>query len=245
MTQELQVLLATAAGIGVLHTLLGPDHYLPFAALAATRSWSRRKTLGVVLLCGAGHVAGSVVLGAVGIAAGAALSEMVALEAFRAEVAAWILIGFGVAYAAWGLRKAVRDHHHSHWHAHPDGEVHDHDHAHRDDHVHVHDQAAVPGREGKPGRRGLTPWVLFVVFIFGPCEALIPVLMVPAAAGSWWGVALVCLVFGVATLLTMTVAVALTLEGLARWQLGRLERYSHVLAGLTLAACGLALRMGF
>ena len=86
--------------------------------------------------------------------------------------------------------------------------------------------------------------MLFVIFLFGPCEALVPVLMVPAARGSWWGVGLVCLVFGVATIGTMLVAVGLTLKGLERVDLGRFERWGRLAAGLALAVCGAAIRFG-
>ena len=244
MSQELQLLVATAAGIGVLHTVLGPDHYLPFAALAQARSWSRARTLAIVLGCGVGHVAGSVALGAVGIAAGAALSRLEAIEAFRGDLAAWLLIGFGLAYAAWGLRRALRDRPHSHWHSHVGGVVHQHGHSHHGEHLHVHDESASGAGRGGLRRTGMTPWVLFIVFVFGPCEALIPVLMVPAAQGSWWGVALVCLVFGAATLATMVATVGLTLAGLSRLDVIRLQRYSHVAAGVTVAACGFAMRLG-
>jgi len=37
---EFVALCATAAGVGVIHTLLGPDHYLPFAAMARAGDWS-------------------------------------------------------------------------------------------------------------------------------------------------------------------------------------------------------------
>ena len=70
-------------------------------------------------------------------------------------------------------------------------------------------------------------------------------LMYPAAGGSWWGVALVVLVFGVATIATMLAAVTLGYLGISNLPIGRLERYSHVLAGLTLVACGLAIQLGF
>ena len=64
-------LLGTAIWIGFIHTLFGPDHYVPFVAMARAGDWSCRKTLGVTLLCGLGHVAGSVALGLIGIAIGA------------------------------------------------------------------------------------------------------------------------------------------------------------------------------
>lgn len=230
----MMALLATAAFLGVVHTAAGPDHYVPFIALARARRWSPVRTVAVTLSCGVGHVLGSVILGAVGIAAGLALGHMEWIESVRGEVAGWLLLGFGLAYGAWGVRRALRNRPHRHWHGHADGVVHDHQHVHHGGHVHVHEGA----------RRSVTPWVLFVLFVFGPCEALIPVLMVPAAAGSWWQVALVTAVFGLCTLATMTAAVLVGYHGLSRLSLGTAERWSHALAGLALAACGAAIRLG-
>ena len=240
MTHELSILVATAATIGVVHTLIGPDHYLPFLAMARARKWSLRRTLGITTACGVGHVLGSVVLGTLGIALGWAIGGLEWFESLRGNAAAWLLIGFGLAYTAWGLRQAIRNRPHAHWHAHGDGTVHEHTHVHRDDHAHAHAASA-----DQRVARSVTPWILFTIFIFGPCEALIPMLMYPAAGGSWWGVALVVLVFGAATVTTMVAAVALGYLGVARLPLGRLERYAHVIAGLTLVACGLAIQLGF
>jgi sulfite exporter TauE/SafE len=239
MTQELSILVATAAMIGVLHTVIGPDHYVPFVAMAGARRWSLRRTLGITTVCGVGHVLGSMILGTLGIALGWAVGGLEWLEGIRGGVAAWLLLGFGLAYTAWGLRQAIRNRPHTHWHSHADGTVHDHTHRHREAHAHVH-EAKVSQRR----LRSATPWVLFVIFVFGPCEALIPILMVPAAAGSWWSVGLVVLVFGAVTVTTMLLAVTVGYLGISRLSLGRLERYSHALAGLTLVACGLGLQLG-
>ena len=62
------MLAVSAAAIAFAHTVLGPDHYLPFVAMARARGWSMSRTLRITLLCGAGHLAGSVVLGLAGIA---------------------------------------------------------------------------------------------------------------------------------------------------------------------------------
>lgn len=239
MTQELTILAATAASIGLLHTLIGPDHYLPFIAMSGARKWSLRRTLGITALCGIGHVSGSLILGALGIALGWAVGGLDWLEGVRAGVAAWLLLGFGLAYTTWGVRQAVRNRPHTHWHSHADGTLHEHRHLHAEEHAHPH-AARAEQRFG----RSVTPWVLFTIFIFGPCEALIPILMYPAAEGSWWGVALVAGVFGVSTVATMLATVTLGCLGLARLPLGRLERYSHALAGLALVACGLAIQFG-
>ena len=239
MTQELTILAATAASIGLLHTLFGPDHYLPFIAMSSARKWSLRRTLGITTLCGIGHVSGSLILGAVGIGLGWAVGGLEWFEGVRGGVAAWLLLGFGLAYTAWGLRRAIRNRPHTHWHGHTDGTLHEHTHIHAQDHAHAH---SAPAEQGVAS--SVTPWVLFTIFIFGPCEALIPILMYPAAEGSWWGVALVALVFGIVTVATMLAIVTIGHLGLARLPLSGLERYSHALAGLALVACGLAIQLG-
>lgn len=232
MSPEITMLTLSAATIAFIHTLLGPDHYLPFIAMARARDWTMSRTLRITLLCGAGHLAGSVALGLIGIAIGTQLSSLEWLESVRGDLAAWLLVGFGLAYTAWGLRHALRNRPHSHWHEHG-GVVHRHEHTHHRDHAHVH---AAPG--GKPS---ITPWVIFVIFVLGPCEPLIPLLMYPAARESLAGVLLVTSVFGVVTVATMLAAVWLALRGLDRLRLPRLERYAHALAGGTVLACGLAI----
>jgi nickel/cobalt exporter len=233
MSSETALLLTTAVSVGILHTLLGPDHYLPFVAMARVGAWSRRKTLLVTMLCGMGHVGGSVALGLVGIAFGLSLSRLEAFESSRGSLAAWGLIVFGLIYAAWGLRRAARGHKHTHFHAHGNGTLHLHEHTHAGEHLHPH-----PGESG----RSLTPWVLFVVFLLGPCEALIPLLMFPAATQSLGALFLVTGTFGVATVGTMLAVVLVGIEGVERLPFGRMERHAHTLAGLTILLCGVAIQ---
>jgi nickel/cobalt exporter len=247
MFDSLPLLLATAATIGLVHTLAGPDHYVPFIAMARVGNWSWRRTMLVTGLCGVGHVLGSVVLGLVGIAIGLALSGIEAFEGFRGDIAAWLLLSFGVAYAAWGVRHALRRRRHTHVHAHTDGTVHDHWHDHTGEHAHVHAPPLVPSAEAAAGGASvsrMTPWVLFTIFVFGPCEPLIPILMYPAAEGSTWGVVLVATIFGVTTIATMTALVVAGYFGVSRVRLPAIERYSHALAGFALFACGAAIKMG-
>ncbi len=233
MSLELLLLTGTALSVGVIHTLLGPDHYLPFVAMARAGDWTRKKALTVTALCGVGHVAGSVILGMLGIAMGLSLASLEAFESSRGSMAAWGLILFGLLYAVWGVRKAGRGHTHAHLHAHADGKVHLHAHDHQRDHAHPH----VEGGSGS-----LTPWILFVVFLLGPCEALIPLLMFPAATKSLGALFLVTVTFGLATVVTMLLVVFAGLEGVERLPLRGLERWAHSLAGLTILACGLAIR---
>ena len=90
----------------------------------------------------------------------------------------------------------------------------------------------------------VSTWALFVVFILGPCEVLIPQLMYPAAKGSWFGVLAVAGVFAMATTLTMLVVVGVAYCGVARIRFGWFERHANATAGACLVACGLALTLG-
>lgn len=233
-------LCTTAATIGVVHTLLGPDHYLPFVAMSRAGRWSLRKTLLVTVMCGVGHVLGSIVLGAIGIGIGVAVFRLENIERIRGALAGWMLLAFGVVYFIWGVRRAIRNKPHTHWHGHADGTVHTHEHRHAADHVHAHDGSET---SSKPSV-SLTPWVLFTIFIFGPCEPFIPVLMVPAAQGSVWGVVLVTFVFALATIVTMTAVVFVTLVSVRSLSFPYLGRLGHALAGIALIACGAAIQFG-
>ena len=174
---ELTVITITAASIGLLHTLLGPDHYLPFIVMARARKWSLVKTTCITALCGAGHVLSSIILGIIGIALGISINKLGAIESFRGGLAAWLLIAFGAGYFIWGVFRARKNRPHKHWHAHGDTDMPIHKHAHSKDHLHVH-----KGEKAK----NLTPWILFTIFVFGPCEPLIPLLIYPAAKKQYF-----------------------------------------------------------
>jgi len=225
---EAQILMLTAASIAFLHTILGPDHYLVFTAMGKARRWSLSKTLRVTFFCGTGHVLSSVVIGAVGLLLGAQLVSLSALEGLRGNVAGWALLVFGLMYLGWGLRQAGRGRTHSHVHVHDDV-VHVHEHDHHDEHMHVHD---------RPARNSITPWAMFIIFVLGPCEALIPLLMYPAAQQNVGLVIAVTMVFGIVTLATMMGTVFVTTVGLEKLKLPSLGRWEHAIAGATLVACG-------
>jgi len=232
MHSDLMVLYVTAASIGFLHTLFGPDHYLPFVVMAKARSWSLSKTALITVLCGLGHVLSSVVLGLIGIAFGIAVLKLEGLEAWRGNIAAWALIGFGLAYFIWGLRAAVRNKPHKHTHLHASDNAHIHEHSHIGKHSHVHNAQ----------KKNITPWILFTIFVLGPCEPLIPILMYPAAKHSLSGVFIAAGIFSIITITTMLSIVILASLGIQLIPLGRLERYSHALAGAAICLSGLAIQ---
>ena len=232
MSNEIAILAGTAATIGFVHTILGPDHYLPFIVLSKARKWSSGKTVMITVLCGIGHVLSSVVLGFIGIALGIAVFKLEAVESFRGELAAWLLIAFGFTYFIWGLHRAIRHRTHEHSHVHDDEEHHLHPHKHLGGHSHPHSSEL----------GSLTPWVLFTIFVFGPCEPLIPLIMYPAAKNDMISVAMVASIFGLTTIVTMLSIVLASSYGLSRLPLRRLEKYSHALAGLTIFLSGGAIK---
>ncbi|MGB9836760.1 MAG: sulfite exporter TauE/SafE family protein [Candidatus Saccharicenans sp.] len=235
--QNIWLLAGTAATLGFVHTLIGPDHYLPFIVISRARKWRLGKTLWVSFLCGLGHVLSSVVLGFLGIALGLAVGHLQKVESTRGNIASWLLTGFGLAYMVWGLRKAYRTRPHEHVHCHSDGQVHIHTHTHEGGYLHLHE-----GTEEEGGKKNITPWVLFLIFVFGPCEPLIPLVMYPAAQHSTSGVILVTTAFGLTTILTMLTIISLSSWGLSLVRLGVLERYSHALAGGLILISGLAVQ---
>jgi nickel/cobalt exporter len=158
MTPTFWALALAAASVGALHTV-APDHWVPFAALARARRWSAWRTARITLACGLGHVTVSAALGALALVLGLGALR---LWGERLEsVAGLLLIGFGLAYGIWGLRKAM----HARLHVHPHGDADD------------------------PSR--LTAWTLFLLFSADPCVAVMPILFAAAPLGPWQAIAVV------------------------------------------------------
>jgi ABC-type nickel/cobalt efflux system permease component RcnA len=229
------MLLVASATIGFLHTLLGPDHYIPFIVMAKAQRWSMTKTVMITVLSGAGHVLSSVVLGSLGIAFGIAISRFEFFESVRGDIAILALIAFGLVYTIWGIRRAIRNRPHEHIHLHSDGETHDHEHAHTEEHLHIHEKG------GKAV--SLTPWILFTILVFGPCEPLIPILMYPAAKNSMAGLVTTVIVFSICTIATMLALVLVSVFGISFIPEQRWERYGHAIAGATILFCGIVIQV--
>ena len=147
---------------------------------------------------------GSVILGIIGISLGIAIGNIEIFESFRGNLAAWAFIAFGFVYMVWGIRRAARNKPHTHFHHHGNGVYHEHSHSHTNDHAHPHNDSH---------EKKMTPWVLFTIFVLGPCEPLIPILMYPAASKSIGGLALVTAVFALTTIMTMLIIVTASILG--------------------------------
>ena len=148
----MSVLIASAISLAFFHAL-APDHWLPFVALAKSSKWRMRHLAFVTTLAGLGHVVSSMLFGLLGLWAGWALHRLEGVEAWRGSAVIWLLIGFGVAYALWGLKHAQ--------HPHP--------------HVSVQDAVKVYAT------RRL--WMLIAILVFGPCEPLIPLMFLTYKQG--------------------------------------------------------------
>ena len=112
MQSSLLILLVSTASIAFVHAL-APDHWMPFAALGRAQKWSNLKLLWITFISGIGHVAISIIFGIIGILLGFSLSKLKNIEGHRGEISIWLLIGFGIAYMIWGIKKA-REKKHQH-----------------------------------------------------------------------------------------------------------------------------------
>lgn len=146
------LLLTSSVSVAFFHAL-APDHWMPFVALARGSRWPMRRLVFVTTLAGVGHVVSSLLLGLLGLTAGWAVHRLEGTEAWRGGVTIWLLIGFGVAYALWGLKHA--QHHHPH----------------------VSVQEAVKVYAAK------RIWMLIAILVFGPCEPLIPLMFLAYERG--------------------------------------------------------------
>jgi ABC-type nickel/cobalt efflux system permease component RcnA len=218
MSDWLLALMLTAATVGALHSL-GPDHWLPFAALSRARNWSPMRTARLAILCGAGHVTVSAILGVLAVVVGRE-----AVEGFGTSLhdsAPLLLIGFGFAYLLWALWR-IFGRELLHRADHLGGVPHDHGHGRHHHHDH-----------GRP----VTEWGLFVLFCCDPCIALIP-MIVAASAGAWGAIGSVVLVYELATIAAIVVLVQTASAGARKVRFAWIDRYGDAVAGALIILLG-------
>jgi len=188
---------------------VSPDHWVPFAAVARARGWSMARTARVTLLCGFGHVSASVLLGLLGLVLGYEVLERFGRR--LESVAGVLLVAFGLIYGMLGLRRALGRRYHGHAHVHYD---------------HVHD----------PSR--ISTWSLFLLFSADPCVAVIPLIFAAAALGALQ-VAILVVVYELATLGAMVALVLPARAGVSVLRAAWINRYGDAAAGGLIAAVGL------
>ena len=105
MHNSIWILLVSTLSVAFLHAL-APDHWMPFAAIAKAEKWSKARLLWITFISGIGHVGISIIFSIIGILLGFSLSKIKGIEGQRGQVVLWLLIGFGIAYMIWGIKKA-------------------------------------------------------------------------------------------------------------------------------------------
>jgi hypothetical protein len=126
-------------------------------------------------------------------------------------VSGLLLIGFGLAYAIWGLRHVVADRLHGHHHDHYD---------------HVHDPSTASIRS------------LVAIYCADPCVAVIPILFAAAQVGVPGTLAIV-LAYEVATIATMVALVTAARVGAGRLRDRWIQRWGDPVAGCSIVLTGI------
>lgn len=222
------VLLLTTIGIALLHTLSGPDHYLPFIVLSKAKNWSLPRTLLITFFCGIGHVGSSLLIGYAVVFLGWNLSKVTLFQHLRASWSSWAFVILGFVYILWSIYLLSKNRAHKHFDLDDPDEVYVYSHQHN-------------GLVNPQNRFKVTPWILFLVFIGGPCEPLIPLLLYPAIKHSLVNTLQISVVFTLTTLLVMLSVVSLGFLGFRIISSPWINKYANLLAGVTLLGSGLAM----
>jgi ABC-type nickel/cobalt efflux system permease component RcnA len=214
---------ATGFIVAFFHAAL-PTHWLAFVLVGRSRGWSRAKTILVTLWAGLGHVTVTSLLG-VGIAwFGFRLDERVG--ALFPWLIGAILIGVGAYYLRRQAQgRGVCHHHPAGGHHRPSADC-----GHEDDHSHWDEEL----KDSRLMSTRASDWTaisgLFLMLTFSPCEGFLPIYL-SAVRFGWRGFGLLTVILAVAALAGMTVFTWLTLQGLERLKVQRIERHEAGLVG--------------
>jgi hypothetical protein len=104
--------------------------------------------------------------------------------------------------------------------------------------LHDHEHGAGVAKPSGALSSGRLTLTLFVIFLLGPCEPLIPLMALGALGAGAWAPLWIAACFGAATLLTMLVLVALGYLGLSAPLARRLGPHLQWLAGLAILLTG-------
>jgi hypothetical protein len=228
MNGDFSLLISSAIGISMIHTLTGPDHYLPFVALSKSGKWTIQKTFFWTILCGFAHVLSSILIGLIGILIGWSLLKLNVIESTRGTWASWMLLIFGVFYTLWGLYDLKRNKLHKHFEVDDQAEIYVYEHR--------NGESVLPNQKFK-----VTPWVMFFIFALGPSEPLIPLLFYPTVEQSFYQVVVLVIIYTAITILMMLLMVTLGYYGVQRFSFPSLEKFMGLLSGLVILICGVGM----
>ena len=218
----------TVVSISAIHTLSGPDHYLPFIILSRSKKWSLNKTILWTCLCGFAHVLSSVIIGLLGIFLGLTISKIFHIETIRGEFAAWLLLIFGIAYLVYALYKLKQNKAHKHFDVSNNGEIYVFE--------HQHGQSILPNKKYK-----VTPWVMFFIFALGPSEPLIPLIIYPYINYSFIEIGVLIALYTGSTIFIMLSLVILGFFGSRFVNYEGFEKYIDIISSIAIIICGIGM----
>ena len=99
--ESVTALMSAAVAAGVVHTWLGPDHYLPLLGFAKLERWSRRRAMLVTAVVGLAHC----LLALPVVFAASATASVLDLQLTAAQPLAWLGIGLGLALLVTAVRR--------------------------------------------------------------------------------------------------------------------------------------------
>jgi len=226
----LTTIAATGFTVAFFHAAL-PTHWLPFVLVGRARGWRRAKTLLVTLCAGLGHVLLTSLLGVAIAWFGFQLDERVG------GLFPWIIGAFLIAMGLYYFWRQSQGHGVCHHHAlgsrhQPSAECgHERDHSHWEEEL--KDTPLISTRSGD--------WTamsgLFLMLTLSPCEGFLPIYLSGVRFG-WRGFALLTAILAVGALAGMTLFTWLTLRGLERLRVQRVERYEAGLVGAMFVLLG-------
>ena len=230
-TTVLTTLAATGFTVAFFHAAL-PTHWLPFVLVARARGWRKGKTMWVAVAAGLGHVALTSLLGLVVAWLGFALDDHFG-ELFK-WIAGGLLLAVGAYFGVQQLRGAGLRHHHL-----PGSQHHANDECgHEATESHLEHEL----RESPVVADTSSDWAaisgLLVMLTLSPCEAFLPVYLSGVDFG-WTGFFVLSAILAAGTLGGMTLFTWLTLRGLERFDLKRIERYEAALLAVVFSVLGL------
>ena len=223
----------TGFTVAFFHTAI-PTHWLPFVLISRARGWSRGKTLLVTFIAGLGHV---LVTSLIGLAIAWLGFE---LDGHLGHAFAWIIGGALLLTGGFFIWRQLRGrgvcHHNVPGSTHKPGE-----HCGREgDHAHSHWEEELA--QSALVTKGKGDWAaitgLFVMLTLSPCEAFLPVYL-SAVQFGWHGFILLSVILAAGVLAGMLLFTSLTLVGLKRASLKRLERWESGLLGALFCLLGI------
>ena len=228
----LATIAATGFTVAFFHAAI-PTHWLPFVLVARARRWTHAKALSVAIFAGFGHVALTSLLGLVIAWFGFQLDEHFG-HVFTRVAGVILLVVAGFYFWRQWRGKGIMHHHTPGGHHEPSAHC-----GHGIEQGHSHLETELEGSELVSDRKG--DWAaisgLFVMLTLSPCEGFLPIYL-SAVESGWTGFFVLSGILAAGTFGGMLLFTWLTLVGLEKVELKRVERYEAALLGAVFTILG-------